>query len=381
MSENPAPVAAAFIGAGFMGQVHTRAARAAGARLAGIVGSTATAGAEAASALGVERGYADLDEVLADPQIDVVHVLTPNALHAPQAAAVLRAGKHVVCEKPLATDVTAARALVAEAEAAGVVAAVPFVYRFHPMVREARHRLRDQAPLTVEGRYLQDWMSGSVDNWRVSAKDGGASRAFGDIGSHLVDMVEFVTGRRITRLVARTLIAQPTRGGVPVETEDAVSVLAELTGGALVTLLVSQVAAGHKNHLTFQVSTADETVAFDQERPDGLWLGRVDGSLDLARDPVRLSPDAARLSVVPAGHPMGYPDAFAGLVGDVYAAVRGEVPDGLPTFSDGLRAVQITEAVLRSAATQQWVDVPEPDVSASVPTLRPAPVASPEENR
>lgn len=353
------PINAAFIGSGFMGDVHTRAARASGARLAGIVGSTPAGGRDAAERLGVERAYTDLDEVLADPSIDVVHVLTPNTLHAEQSARILAAGKHVICEKPLATDVPAATRLVAGAEEAGVVNAVPFAYRFHPMVREARARVADGRVFTVHARYLQDWLAGDTDNWRVDVAAGGSSRAFSDIGSHLVDMIEFVAGRRITRLAASPLIAEPIRGGRTVETEDAVAVLLELQGGGIGTALVSQVSIGRKNQLTFEISTDTTTVAFDQEHPDDLWIGRPDGALTLARDARVLSPDAARLSVVPVGHPLGYLDAFTAFVKDAYSCVRGADIPTLPTFRDGLRAVQLTDAVLASAAGDRWVDTTE----------------------
>jgi predicted dehydrogenase len=349
-------IAAAFVGSGFMGEVHTRAARANGARLAGIVASTPERGAEAAGRLGVERAYVSLDDVLDDPAIDVVHVLTPNALHAEQALQVMRAGKHVICEKPLAIDLADARQLVEEAERAGVVNTVPFAYRFHPMVREARARAVGQKMFTVSARYLQDWMAGDTDDWRVDAASGGRSRAFADIGSHLVDMIEFVSGRRITRLAALTTIARNERGGRPVTTEDAAALAIELEQGGIGTVLVSQVAAGRKNQLAFELTTEAETIAFDQERPDTLWLGRLDGSIELPRDPRLLAPDAARLTVVPVGHPMGYLDAFAAFVGDTYRAIRGDVVEGLPTFRDGLRAAQLTDAVLDSAMLEHWVD-------------------------
>jgi predicted dehydrogenase len=171
-------------------------------------------------------------------------------------------------------------------------------------------------------------------------------------------MIEFVTGKPITRLVARTSIVQATRGGRTVETEDAVALVVELADGAIGTLLISQVSAGRKNQLAFEISTETDTFAFDQERPDSLWVGRVDGPIELPRDPRLLAADAGRLVVVPVGHPMGYPDAIASFVGDVYRTIRGEHVDGLPTFADGLRAVRLTEAVLVSASTNQWVETP-----------------------
>jgi predicted dehydrogenase len=350
----------AIVGGGFMAEVHSRAARSARAELAGIVSSTAAKSAAAAERLGIARAYASLDEILADDGIDVVHVTTPNALHAEQAGAVLAAGKHVICEKPLATSTLDAEALVRAAE--GRVATVPFVYRFHPLVREARERFasgRAGRVLTINASYLQDWLLGAGDdNWRVDSAQGGRSRAFADIGSHLVDLVEFVSGDRVSRVSAtkKTVFAERAAHSA-ITTEDAVAVVVETAGGAIGTLLVSQVAPGRKNRLLLEIAGSAESVAFDQEQPETLWVGRRAGSLLIPRDADQLSPDAARLCVVPSGHPQGYQDAFNAFVADSYAAVAGEDPDGLPRFTDGLRAVRITDAVLDSAESGAWTRI------------------------
>lgn len=348
------------VGGGFMAEVHSRAIRAAQAELAGVVSSTPERSAAAADRLGAARAYSSLDELLADDGIDVVHVTTPNALHAEQAAAVLAAGKDVVCEKPLTTTVADAERLVAAAE--GRTATVPFVYRFHPMVREARSRFASgQAGrvLSINASYLQDWLLGSDDdNWRVDSEQGGRSRAFADIGSHLVDLVEFVSGDRVSRVSAtkRTVFAErAAHSGIT--TEDAVAVVVETRSGALGTLLVSQVAPGRKNRLWLEIAGSAESVAFDQEQPETLWVGRRKGSLLIPRDADQLSDDAARLCVVPSGHPQGYQDAFNAFVADTYAAVAGETPDGLPRFADGLRAVRITDAVIDSAESGTWIEM------------------------
>ena len=343
-----------------MARVHTAAARAAGADLRAVASSTEGSGRTAAVELGIARAEADAARLLAASDIDLVHICTPNATHATLAADALRAGRHVICEKPLAVDVTDARTLVDLAAERELVAAVPFVYRYHPMAREARARIGRGdlgSVLTAQCGYLQDWLllPGDAD-WRTGA-DGGPSRAFADIGSHLCDLLEFITGDRIARLVARTRTVYERRGGRVVENEDIAAVLAETEGGAFVTMLVSQLAAGRKNALTIEVHGAEGALRFAQERPEELWLGRRDGSSLLLRDPATDARDAARLQTVPAGHPMGYSDAFHGFVSDVHAAIRGEQPDGLPTFADGLRAVVLTEAVLASAARREWVEV------------------------
>ena len=350
----------AIVGGGFMAEVHSRAVRAAPADLAGIVSSTPERSAAAAERLGIGRSYGSLDELLADDTIDVVHVTTPNALHADQAVAVLASGKDVVCEKPIATSIPDAERMVAAAQ--GRTATVPFVYRFHPLVREARARFASGEAgrvLSVNASYLQDWLLGSGDdNWRVDAEQGGRSRAFADIGSHLVDLVEFVSGDRVSRVVAtkRTVFAERA-AHAGITTEDAVAVVIETRSGALGTLLVSQVAPGRKNRLWLEIAGSAESVAFDQEQPETLWIGRRKGSLTIPRDADQLSEDAARLCVLPSGHPQGYQDAFNAFVADSYAAVAGENPDGLPRFADGLRAVRVTEAVIDSAESGTWIEM------------------------
>ncbi|NQX13230.1 Gfo/Idh/MocA family oxidoreductase [Microbacteriaceae bacterium VKM Ac-2855] len=350
------------LGGGFMATVHSRAARSAGAVLAGIASSTPEKSAAAAASLGFERGYVSAEELIGDPSIDVVHVCTPNATHAALALAAIAAGKHVVCEKPLAGTVDEATELVEAARRAGVVNTVPFAYRFHPMVREARARVArgDTGRLVqVRGTYLQDWMLGADDdNWRVDSAAGGASRAFGDVGSHLVDLLEFIAGERIVSLTALTSTIYPERGGRPVHTEDLVGAIVRLAGGAIGTLLVSQVAAGHRNELVLELSGVDESVRFEQENPETLWIGRRDSAVTIPRDAGILTPDASRLSIVPSGHPMGYQDAFNAFARDTYAAVVGSPPDGVPVFADGLRAATITRAVLDAAESKAWVDVP-----------------------
>lgn len=342
-----------------MARVHTHAVRAASGEMAAIATSSEHGAEAAAKALLIPHAEASVSALL-DADIDIVHVCAPNAVHAEFARAALEAGKHVVCEKPLATTVAAAAELVAVAEDAQAVAAVPFVYRYHPMVREARARIASGeigVVLTVDGAYLQDWMLESDDaNWRAGAA-GGPSRAFADIGSHLCDLVEFVTGDRITTVSARTRRVFAERGGVEVQNEDIVAVLAQMASGSLVTLLISQMAPGRKNALTIEVHGTERSLRFEQENPEQLWVGARRGSMVVLRDPDVDAPDSARMQPLPAGHPLGYQDAFNAFMADVHAAIRGESPNGLPTFADGLRAVVLTDAVLQSAATGTWVEV------------------------
>jgi predicted dehydrogenase len=365
-------------GTGFIGGVHARSARLAGARIVAVAASSPENAAAAAAALHADRALASADELMHDPEVDVVHICTPNHLHQPLAEAALAAGKHVVCEKPLALDAAGAERLVAAAAAASRQAAVPFVYRFYPMVREARERVRAGeagAVHLVHGTYLQDWLLRPEDgNWRVDEALGGASRAFADIGSHWCDLAEFVTGQRFTRLSARTLTAVPERVSAagrhafaagdglgelrPVTTEDAAIVQFETDAGVLGSVVISQVSAGRKNRLWIEVDGSEEALAFDQEQPEQLWAGRRQAETIVRRDPESLSSVAARYATLPGGHPQGYADCFDAFVADFYEAVEtGHARDGMPVFADGLRATRITEAVLASAASGEWVDV------------------------
>ena len=240
---------------------------------------------------------------------------------------------------------------------AGTVGAVPFVYRFHPMVRELRARIAaDELGRLhlVHGTYLQDWLADAGDtDWRLDPAVGGRSRAFADIGSHWFDLVEFVTGERVTGLAATFSTVFATRAN-----EDVALVQFELSGGALGSVVVSQVSPGRKNALVLECSGDRASGRFDQEAPGSLWLGRRDQAIVLAADPTRLAPDAARQVVAPAGHPQGYLDCIDRFVADCYAAIAGTPPEGLPTFSDGRRSVHLVEMALQSAGSGgAWVEV------------------------
>jgi len=356
------PIRAGIVGVGFMGTVHARAIRRSGGIISRVVGSTAESSRAATQRFAPESPTETLDALITADDVDVVHVCTPNRLHAPVVRAAIRAGKHVVCEKPLAVTADEARELAELAAVAGVTATVPFVYRFYPTVRQARARVAggSTGPLhLLHGSYLQDWLASETDDdWRVDPDMGGPSRAFADIGVHWCDLVEFVSGHRIARLSAQTLIAVPVRGGGPVRTEDAAIVSFQTDRGAAGCVTVSQVSPGRKNRLWFSLDGTGESLSFDQENPEALWVGTRTANLQLLRG-AHDSPAAARYSILPAGHPQGYQDCFDAFIADTYAAMAGDPPDGLPTFADGLRAARLTEAVLESARTNQsWVEVP-----------------------
>lgn len=363
----PTPLRAGLIGAGFIGSVHAHAIRSTGAQLTRVSDSTPDRSVEAAQRLGGLAPAESAEALIASDDVDVVHICTPNATHAALAEKVIAAGKSVVCEKPLATSVADADRLAGLADRAGVVAAVPFVYRYYPTVREVRAKVADGDAgrlWLLHGSYLQDWLAdGAETNWRVDPAQGGGSRAFGDIGVHWCDLMEFATGHRITRLVARTSRAyeqRPTSDGVrPVGTEDGATVLFETDRGANGTLVASQVSLGRKNRLWFSFDGTEASYVFDQENPDALWIGGRHENRIRPRGPDTLASTQGRAySRLPAGHPQGYQDCFNAFVADVYATVAGEHREAVPTFTDGRRAAVITEAVIDSAKNDSWMEVP-----------------------
>ncbi|QEL21127.1 Gfo/Idh/MocA family protein [Limnoglobus roseus] len=375
----------AVVGTGFIGPVHVEAVRRLGHRVVGILGSSPEKSRVAADQLGLEKGYASLAGVLADDAVQVVHLASPNVLHFPQCRQVLAAGKHVVCEKPLAMTTAESAELVKLAVASPVVAAVNYNVRFYPLVLEARERVRAGGVgrvFHVSGSYLQDWLLYPTDfNWRVRAEDGGGLRAFADIGTHWIDTVCFITGLEVEAVFADLQTVHPTRqqptgGGetftasanrdrraaveVPVATEDAGSLLLRFRGGAKGSLTVSQVTAGRKNCLRFDIAGAEASLVWDSEEPNALHIGyRTKPNERLIRDPALMTASVTPFANYPGGHAEGFPDTFKQLYRAVYADVtngRSESPL-YATFADGHREVQLCEAILRSHREEKWVTV------------------------
>lgn len=367
----------AIVGAGMIGAVHRRAALLAGAELRGVAASSAQRAHEVAQSWNVARAYRDIEEVVADPQVQVVHICTPNHLHRPMAQAALEAGKHVICEKPLATTLEDAEALAALATLTGRVATIPFVYRYHPVVREARARIAqgELGPLhLIHGSYLQDWLlDPSSNNWRVDPELGGTSRVFADIGSHWCDLVEWISGERFAEVSAAfaTVIAErgtasaqsfstPTAAASmqTVASEDVAAAMFRTGAGTLASLTVSQVSAGRHNRLWFEIDGAHASVAFNQEDAERLWIGRPEQREEIfVRGPGAGSAEQRRLSVLPAGHAQGYGQCFEAFVANTYRAIDGERSEGLPTFNDGVRSARIVDRVIASARTRAWTTI------------------------
>ena len=377
------PIRTAVIGAGFVGPHHVDAIRRTGlAEVTVIVGADPDRTADRARRLGVGRWSTDALEVIGDPEVDVVHVCTPNDTHVALAAAALDAGKHVVVEKPIALDRASAYSLAEQAERAGRHAMVALTYRGYPMVKRARALVAggDVGEIRlIHGGYIQDWLSDPSDfNWRLEPEVSGRSRAVADIGTHWFDTAEFITGLQVEAVMADFATLIPTRmrpleSGVafstakgpaePVEvhTEDAATILFRFAGGAHGACTLSQVSSGRKNHFTLDVDGSVQSLAWDQETPERLWVrSRAEARL-LVRDPGGEQP-ASGIPSLPAGHPEGWGEALRDLIRPFYAAIASGEPPGegeapYPDLRVGARSIAFVDAAIESAATGVWVSV------------------------
>ena len=397
-----AEIGAAVIGTGFIGTVHVEALRRIGVQVRGVLGSKPERGAARADALGVARAYPSLAALLDDPTVDVVHVTSPNDLHVSQARDILAAGKHVVCEKPLAMTASGSAELVRLAAETGLVNATNFNIRYYPLNQHA-HDVVTTGGLgdvrLVTGRYFQDWLLLDSDwNWRLQPERGGALRAVGDIGSHWLDLMTFVTGQPITAVMAElaTFIQTRREPTGPVETfsterstdtverqiatEDAATILLRFANGARGAVNISQLSAGRKNSLQYEIDGAESSIAWDSEQPDQIWLGHRDRPNEiLLKNPALMGPSGRAASVLPAGHVEGFGDTFGAHFRAVYADVVAGAPSvhpTYPTFADGHDEMLVGDAIARSAREGRWVEVDRSGTTAapiSLPVTSEAP--------
>jgi predicted dehydrogenase len=303
---------AAVIGTGFIGTVHTEALRRLGVRVTGVLGSSPERGAERAAAIRAPRAYASLAELLADPAVDVVHVTSPNHAHHGQVREILSAGKHVVCEKPLAMTAAESAEMVRWARESGRICAVNYNIRFYPLNMHARDMVQGGQLGDIRllsGHYLQDWLVKDTDwNWRLEPEAGGALRSFGDIGTHWVDLTSFIAGEKVSAVMAELTTFVKTRkqpvGPVAtfaraagetvdreIRTDDSALVLLRYASGARGSVTISQVSPGRKNSLRWEIDGSTSAAAWDSEHPDHLWIGHRDGPNGiLQRDPGLMLP-------------------------------------------------------------------------------------------
>ena len=369
---------AAVVGTGFIGVVHVEALRRIGVEVTGVVGSSPE---RARQKLGLPEPYESLEAMLDDDRVRVVHLTTPNHLHYPQVKAVLAAGKHVVCEKPLALTSHESGELLRLAEESGLVHCTNYNLRFYPLLHEARQRVLDGELGRVwnaHGTYIQDWLQQVTDcNWRLDPELGGSLRAVADIGTHWLDLTGWITGRRVASVFADLYTVHPVRhvptgpvetyadpGAVervdrPMSTEDVAHVLLRYEDGTRGQVTISQVSAGRKNHLSLELDGSEGALAWSSERHEELWLGHRDRANELLlRDPALMRGPVR--GDYPGGHAEGYTDTFKQLYRAVYAAVEeGRMPaePDFPTFADGHEQIVLGEAIARSASEERWIEV------------------------
>jgi predicted dehydrogenase len=374
---------AAVIGVGFVGKAHLEALRRLGIPIAGILGSTPERTAASAHAASLDRAYSSVEELAADPSVDVVHICTPNYLHFPQASILLNSGKHVLSEKPLAMTAKESSELVSLAEKRKKIGGVAYNLRYYPLCQQARAMAASGVigePRVVHGSFLQDWLFYPSDwNWRLEPHLGGELRAVSDIGTHWLDLITWITGRKVTELCAdlATLIPvrQRPRGRVEtfqerkdvafddmaIKTDDYASILLRFEGGLRGVMTVSQVSAGRKARLWFEVDGSEGSLAWNSESPNLLWIGhRKQANQTMIKDPALMSPGTRGYAAYPGGHAEGYPDTFVQLFKQYYAYVsagRFDAPRLFPTFQTGHEEMVLCDRIAESARERRWVKV------------------------
>ncbi len=376
-------IKAAVAGMGFIGAAHVEALRRLNnVEVTAICGSERSIGGKSKE-LGIENCCSDFSEILKNPEIDAVHICTPNYLHYQMAKDALNAGKHVICEKPLTTTKEEAEELVALAKEKGLIHATNFNIRFYPLMHQLKAMV-DKGDLgkifSVNGSYLQDWLFYDTDyNWRLEPDKSGETRAIGDIGSHWMDLIEFVTGLRVTEVFADFATFHPIRKkplkpvetysgmalkpedyqDVPINTEDYATVMMRFENGARGVMTVSQVFAGKKNCLSFEVAGSKKSASWVSEKPNEIWIGRRDTANEsLLKEPSILYPEASAVVSYPGGHNEGFPDTFKQNFIKIYKAIEEKQTGGkaeYPTFEAGLREIILCEKIVESNRNGAWV--------------------------
>jgi len=375
----------AVIGAGFIGPVHVEALQRAGVNVVGILGVDDAESQSAATTLGLSKAYGSLEEVLADDQVAAVHIAVPNRLHYGMAKKALGAGKHVLCEKPLAMNSTESAELVELAKETGLAAGVNYNVRYYPLNLEARDMV-ERGDLggvySVCGSYVQDWLYYPTDyNWRVLADEGGELRAVADVGTHWLDLVHAITGLEVEAVCADLKVVHPVRHRpkgevetfkgkeeqavetepIDITTEDYGCIMIHFVGGGRGCLWVSQVTAGRKNCLRYEIAGSNCALEWCSERPNDLWIGRREKANEsLIRDPSLVCDRAGAAINYPGGHNEGFPDTFKQCFRSFYDYITAGdfgAPATFPTFADGHREIVLCEAIQKSHQEQRWVEL------------------------
>lgn len=376
---------AAIVGTGFIGPVHIEALRRLGVRVVGVLGSTPDKSKLAQKRFHLIKAYNNYSEILADYDVDVVHITTPNVHHFDMASKALNANKHVMCEKPLGMNSQETKALADLAASKPLAAGVCYNVRFYPINLDLCDRIQQQEIgdiFHINGSYVQDWLFHNTDyNWRVLSKHGGKLRAVADTGTHWMDLITSMTGLKITSVFADIKTFHPTRQRpkgevetfsgksqspieteeISIDTEDYGSILFKFDNGALGTLYVSQITAGRKNCIRYEITGSKCTAAWNSEAPNNLWLGHRDKPNEsIIRDPALLSESARTYADYPGGHNEGYPDTFKQLFRAFYDYIDGgdfSAQPAFPTFADGHHEVTICDAIVESVEKQTWIEL------------------------
>jgi len=372
---------AAVIGIGFVGRAHVEALRRLGVPVAGILGSSLNRTKDSANSLRLGRAYGSLEELAGDKEVDVVHICTPNYLHHEQASALLNAGKHVMCEKPLAMNVKESSVLIETTRRKNRTGGVTYNLRYYPLCQEARAMVKRGLigePRLVHGSFLQDWLFYQTDwNWRLEPHLGGELRAVSDIGTHWLDLMTWITGRKVTEVCADLATVIPVRrkprghvetfqkrsdgafDEVKINTDDYGSVLLHFENSLRGVMTVSQVSAGRKARLWFEVDGSEGSLAWHSESPNVLWIGhRNEPNQRMMKDPALMSPEARGYAAYPGGHIEGYPDTFVQLFKDFYGYIAAgdfKAPRSFPTFETGHEELVLCDAIAASARERRWV--------------------------
>ncbi len=375
----------AIVGSGFIAYAHIEALRRNNIEVSAIVSQTKQMAEQKAIEWGIPKAYESLDELLKDDSINVVHLATPNHLHYSQAIACLKAGKHVFCEKPLAMNSKESLEMIKLAKEKNLVAAINFNLRFYPMVQMAKDYIQKDKlgdVFIAQGFYSQDWLLYDTDwNWRLSSEEGGSLRAVADIGSHWLDMITFITGLKVKSVFADFKIFHETRKcpinamdtfsgkascnseyeEMPISTEDFAMIMLKFENGARGMTGISQVSAGRKNRLLFEVYGSKSGISWDSEKPNSLWIGHRDQANEiLMKDPSLMPSELSYLSAFPGGHQEGFPDVIKNIIYKVYTYIENgdfTIKPEFPTFEDGHYEVLLCESLEKSAKEEKWIDL------------------------
>lgn len=372
----------AIIGLGFVGKAHLEALRRLAMPVRGILGSSAERTQEAARNLKLEHAYSSLEELCRDSSVSAVHVCSPNYVHYQQAKAAMEAGKHVMCEKPLAMDTRQSSSLIDLSRKLNLVGAVTYNLRYYPLCQEARAMVQKGLigePRLIHGSFLQDWLLYPTDwNWRLQPELGGEMRAVADIGTHWLDLLIWITGRKVTELCADLATMVPVRkrprgrvetfkqsaaatDDVKITTDDYASILLHFEGGAHGVCTVSQISAGRKTRLWFEIDGTEGSLAWNSEDPNMLWIGRRrEPNQELIKDPSLMSPETRGYAAYPGGHAEGYPDTFVQLFKDFYAYLDAgdfSKPRSFPIFETGHEEMRLCEAIALSSRERKWLNI------------------------